>query len=213
SAYCSLLPASRSGFTSNDSHAAPFCRRRLPETAMPHSAETPAPPYFAVIFTSIRSSSDPEGYGKTAERMLELARQQPGFLGVESAHGEDGLGITVSYWSSLEAVRHWRAQAVHVVAQEQVRAKSYDRYWLRDRRDVLQHTVCRPQLCGRTFLGLQSACRRRLHARHGRHSPAGNSQRANVLAALLADAAALLVLRADNLDHELHCVCQRQRSA
>jgi heme-degrading monooxygenase HmoA len=66
-------------------------------------AKTPEPPYYAVIFTSLRTEGD-RGYGHMAERMSELAAQQPGFLGVESAHTADGLGITVSYWASEEAI-------------------------------------------------------------------------------------------------------------
>ena len=91
----------------------------------------PAPPYYAVIFTSERTAGDGESYEKTANRMLELARQQPGFLAVESARGEDGLGITVSYWESEEAIRQWRAHAEHLVAQQQGREKWYARFSLR----------------------------------------------------------------------------------
>jgi heme-degrading monooxygenase HmoA len=79
-------------------------------------APTTAPPYYAVIFTSTRTDVD-EGYGAMADRMVELAAQQPGFLGVESARGADGLGITVSYWNSLEAIAAWKAQGEHRVAQ------------------------------------------------------------------------------------------------
>jgi len=91
----------------------------------------PTPPYYAVIFTSLRSSAHDEGYAVTAERMVELAQQQPGYLGIESARGDDGLGITVSYWSSLEAIRAWREHAEHRLAQENGRAKWYARYSLR----------------------------------------------------------------------------------
>src|SRR5262245_58463486 len=98
---------------------------------MPEPAQPPVPPYFAVIFTSVRSSADPTGYATTSERMMELARQQAGFLGVESVRNADGLGITVSYWTSLEAIRAWRQHAEHVLAQQQGRAKWYDRYALR----------------------------------------------------------------------------------
>jgi heme-degrading monooxygenase HmoA len=79
-------------------------------------ANTPEPPYYAVIFTSTRTPVD-EGYAEVAARMEELAVQQPGFLGVESARGADGLGITVSYWSSLEAIAAWKAQGEHRIAQ------------------------------------------------------------------------------------------------
>jgi len=98
---------------------------------MAELASTPAPPYYAVVFTSIRLPGDDEGYAATADQMLELAREQPGFLGVESARGDDGLGITVSYWSSLEAIRAWREHAEHRLAQEQGRAKWYRSYALR----------------------------------------------------------------------------------
>jgi heme-degrading monooxygenase HmoA len=66
-------------------------------------AKTPEPPYYAVIFTSQRTEGD-GGYGHMAERMIDLAAMQPGFLGVESVRGSEGVGITVSYWSSEEAI-------------------------------------------------------------------------------------------------------------
>jgi heme-degrading monooxygenase HmoA len=84
-----------------------------------------------VIFSSRRTPADPEGYAATSERMVELARQQPGFLGVESVRGEDGLGITVSYWESAESIRGWHEQAEHRLAQAQGRARWYERFELR----------------------------------------------------------------------------------
>lgn len=93
-------------------------------------AKTPEPPYYAVIFTSQRSDVD-EGYGKVADRMVELAAQQPGFLGVESSRDAAGLGITVSYWASLEAIAAWRAHAEHRVAQASGRKKWYSHFELR----------------------------------------------------------------------------------
>ena len=96
-----------------------------------YPAKTPQPPYFAVIFTSILKGDDPEGYAATAKRMSELAREQPGFLGEESARGDDGLGITISYWSSEEAIRHWRQNSEHVLAQQTGRTRWYAKYDLR----------------------------------------------------------------------------------
>lgn len=90
-------------------------------------ANTPPPPYYAVIFTSRRTAVD-EGYDAVSDRMLELARQQAGFLGVESARGEDGLGITVSYWISEEAIAAWKAQAEHRIAQSNGRNKWYEHF-------------------------------------------------------------------------------------
>jgi heme-degrading monooxygenase HmoA len=87
----------------------------------------PAPPYYAVIFTSQRTAVD-EGYDATGERMAELAGQQPGFLGVESVRDANGLGITVSYWTSLEAIAAWRAHGEHRVAQASGRNKWYSHF-------------------------------------------------------------------------------------
>ncbi|WP_395610900.1 antibiotic biosynthesis monooxygenase family protein [Pseudomonas sp. B22129] len=86
-------------------------------------ANTPAAPYYAVIFSSLRTDGD-QGYGQAALRMLELAQAQPGFLGVESAR-EDGLGITVSYWASEAAILAWKQQAEHRAVREQGRATWY----------------------------------------------------------------------------------------
>ncbi len=93
-------------------------------------AQTPEPPYYAVIFTSQRTAGD-EGYGDMAELMVALAAQQPGFLGVESVRGADGVGITVSYWSSEEAIAAWRADAEHRLAREQGRSRWYAGFQVR----------------------------------------------------------------------------------
>jgi heme-degrading monooxygenase HmoA len=88
-------------------------------------------PYYAVVFTSLRTGIDDQGYAATAERMVQLASEQPGFLGVESARGTDRLGITVSYWDSLESIRRWREHAEHRLAQCDGKAKWYASYRLR----------------------------------------------------------------------------------
>lgn len=93
-------------------------------------ALTPEPPYYAVIFSSLRTLGD-HGYGEMAARMLELAARQPGFLGVESARGADGLGITVSYWKDLAAISAWKAVSEHREAQAQGRADWYSAYQVR----------------------------------------------------------------------------------
>jgi len=91
----------------------------------PALAATPQPPYWAVIFTSLRDERPGDGYGQTADRMVELGSRQPGFLGLESARGSDRLGVTVSYWSSLEAIAAWKAVAEHEAAQRAGRARWY----------------------------------------------------------------------------------------
>lgn len=93
-------------------------------------ARLPKPHYYAVIFSSVRTSGD-NGYGHTAERMVELAKKQPGYLGVESARGADGFGITVSYWESEEAIRNWKQHAEHLIAQETGIRHWYEHYELR----------------------------------------------------------------------------------
>jgi len=85
-------------------------------------AQTPKPPYFAVIFTSLRTEGD-NGYGAMAQKMVELASKQSGFLGVESAREE--VGITVSYWSDLESIKNWKANIEHLEAQRLGHEKWY----------------------------------------------------------------------------------------
>lgn len=95
---------------------------------MAEIASTPAPPYYAVIFTSLRTD-DGEGYAEMADRMVELAQLQEGFLGVESVR--DGLGITVSYWRSLDAIKRWKANVEHLAAQRLGRERWYEAFRVR----------------------------------------------------------------------------------
>ena len=87
--------------------------------------------YYAVVFTSQRAAGERAEYEATANRMLELARDMPGFLDVESARSEDGGGITVSYWQDLESIRRWREHAEHRAAQHLGRTRWYQWYKLR----------------------------------------------------------------------------------
>jgi len=91
-------------------------------------AKTPTAPYYAVIFSNLRTARE-ESYDSTAQRMEALAAQQPGFLGIESVR--DGLGITVSYWESLDAISAWKAQGEHLLAQQNGRDKWYQNYKVR----------------------------------------------------------------------------------
>ncbi|MAX81712.1 MAG: antibiotic biosynthesis monooxygenase [Crocinitomicaceae bacterium] len=88
-------------------------------------AQTPSPPYYAVIFTSIRTDKE-DDYAQTARLMLELAQQQDGFLGIESAR--DTLGITVSYWRDLASIQNWKQQTDHLVAQQKGKTDWYKHY-------------------------------------------------------------------------------------
>jgi heme-degrading monooxygenase HmoA len=96
----------------------------------PGFASTPEPPYVAVIFTS-RMNADNGGYADMAAEMVALAKDQPGFLGVESVRNNEGVGITVSYWRDEESVRAWKAVDRHRTAQAAGRAKWYEHYEVR----------------------------------------------------------------------------------
>jgi heme-degrading monooxygenase HmoA len=93
-------------------------------------AATPEPPYYAVIFTSRRTAGD-RGYGAMAGRMVALAAGQPGFLGVESARGADGLGITVSYWRDEASIAAWKRHTEHQQAQRVGQQTWYADYHVR----------------------------------------------------------------------------------
>lgn len=86
------------------------------------------PPYYAVIFTSVRTEIE-EGYSEMADLMLTLAQQQEGFLGIESARSE--VGITVSYWEDLESIKNWKQNLDHLVAQQKGREQWYRSYTTR----------------------------------------------------------------------------------
>ena len=88
-------------------------------------ANTPKPPYYAIIFSSIRTEGD-NGYSAMADLMVELPSQQDGFIGVESARNE--LGITVSYWKDLESIRKWKQHSEHLIAQIKGRTEFYKHY-------------------------------------------------------------------------------------
>ena len=105
---------------------------------MSEFANTPKPPYYAVIFTSLRTDED-EGYADMAERLMAAARNAPGFLGAESAR--DGLGITVSYWTDLESIARWKADAVHAEAQRLGRERWYASFMTRVARVERDHAL------------------------------------------------------------------------
>lgn len=94
-------------------------------------ATTPQPPYYAVIFSSVRTAQNDQGYGSAADRMMQLASDQPGYLGVDSVRDASGVGITVSYWSNEEAISAWRRHAEHTIVREQGRKSWYAQYELR----------------------------------------------------------------------------------
>ncbi|MGB1269067.1 MAG: antibiotic biosynthesis monooxygenase family protein [Flavobacteriaceae bacterium] len=85
-------------------------------------------PYYAVIFTSKRTDGD-NGYSKMAEQMEILAKQQPGYLGIESASSD--IGITVSYWKNLDAIKNWKDNAAHIYAQNKGKSDWYSWYKVR----------------------------------------------------------------------------------
>ncbi|MCW3086233.1 MAG: hypothetical protein JWP12_3599 [Bacteroidetes bacterium] len=91
-------------------------------------SKTPAPPYYAVIFTSEKMADD-NGYSEMSDHMMNLSEQQDGFLGIESVREE--LGITVSYWRDLESIKKWKMHTDHIQAQQKGRANWYKNYKVR----------------------------------------------------------------------------------
>ncbi len=93
-------------------------------------APLPAPPYYAVIFSSLLSD-DSAGYGQMAARMAALAAEQPGYIGAESVRDSNGFGITVSYWRDADALAAWKRNVEHLAAQKMGKARWYRHYALR----------------------------------------------------------------------------------
>lgn len=93
-------------------------------------ANTPEPPYYAVIFASQRTDKE-DGYAEMASLLEQLAPEQPGYLGAEFARDASGFGITVSYWKDLDAIAHWKAEATHLRAQQLGKRDWYEGFELR----------------------------------------------------------------------------------
>ncbi len=93
-------------------------------------SNTPVPPYFSVAFTSTLVA-EAKGYDLEAEKMVRLASQQEGFLGIESVRDASGFGITISYWTSLKAIGIWKQQADHLLAQQRGKSDWYSEYKVR----------------------------------------------------------------------------------
>lgn len=94
-------------------------------------ASTPKPPYYVVTFASQRSDSDAEEYNAIGEKLDSLAREQPGFLGVESTRDSNGFGITLSYWKDRQSIINWKQNADHLVAQQLGKEKFYENFTTR----------------------------------------------------------------------------------
>ena len=110
---------------------------------MPEPAQPPEPPYFAVIFTSMRREQPGDGFAEADEQLFALAQGHPGFLGYETAD-TDGLGITVSYWESEAAIAAWKAVTEHRAAQDKGRARWFDSYQVRVARVERAYDFSRP---------------------------------------------------------------------
>lgn len=98
---------------------------------MKHFVRPPKPGDYAVIFTSQRAVGDAAAYGAMADRMVELAAQQPGFVGVESVRDAAGFGVTISYWESEQAIRNWKVNTEHLEAQRRGKSDWYAHFDLR----------------------------------------------------------------------------------
>lgn len=93
--------------------------------------KTPEPPYYIAVFTSQRTGVDDDSFAAMVERMVEIVRQQVGFLAMESAEGADGIGIVVAYWKDDESIKKWKLQMEHRDAQRLGRERWLKRYRVR----------------------------------------------------------------------------------
>ena len=93
-------------------------------------ARLPAPPYYVVTFSSQRTEGD-NGYGDMADKMVDMAQLQTGYLGIESARSPDGFGITNSFWADEDSIRNWKRVVDHLAAQKQGRELWYQHYEVR----------------------------------------------------------------------------------
>ena len=114
----------------------------------PRLAATPEPPYWVVIFTSRRNGRDEGGYAKMAAAMAELAPSQPGYLGIESTRDAEGVGITLSYWASEQAIRDWKRVAAHLQAQRLGHERWYDDFVTRVARVERAYTKATSERAG-----------------------------------------------------------------
>ena len=110
----------------------------------PAIASDPESHYYAVIFTSTLSGQDRETYSQIGQRMEDLARDQPGFLGIESTRNAQGLGITISYWKTKQAIQEWKLHAEHVMAREMGRSTWYNHFHVRIAKVEREYSFQRP---------------------------------------------------------------------
>ncbi|MFT5750576.1 MAG: heme-degrading monooxygenase HmoA [Flavobacteriales bacterium] len=83
------------------------------------------PPYYAVIFTT-KQTAVTAGYTETTDHMEALAKEHAGYLGMDHARSE--IGITISYWETLEDIARWKAQRDHLKAQQKGIKEWYEHY-------------------------------------------------------------------------------------
>jgi len=111
-------------------------------------AATPEPPYWVVIFTSRRTGEDAEGYARMAAAMEALAQGQPGYLGLESVRDAEGVGVTLSYWASEQAIHDWKRVAAHAEAQRLGHERWYTDFVLRVARVERDYTLATSERAG-----------------------------------------------------------------
>jgi heme-degrading monooxygenase HmoA len=113
-------------------------------------ATTPEPPYWVVMFTSRHSGADRDAYERMGDAMVALAAKQPGFLGVESTRDAEGVGITLSYWASEQAIHDWKRVAAHAEAQRLGHERWYEDFALRVARVERAYTKATSERAGLT---------------------------------------------------------------
>jgi heme-degrading monooxygenase HmoA len=84
---------------------------------------------YVVIFRSTRKIDDGQLYLEWSEKMEKLVKSIDGYkqhFGFRDADTREG--VTISYFSSLEAISQWKSLADHKTAQQLGRDSFYEEY-------------------------------------------------------------------------------------
>src|SRR6478672_6812469 len=98
---------------------------------MPFISKTPKPPYYAVIFTSINADVDHTEHTEMYQRMVKIAQNYQGYLGIEPARNPDGSGVAAVYWRDHESILAFARDPEHLIAKKKGREIWYSHYFIR----------------------------------------------------------------------------------
>jgi heme-degrading monooxygenase HmoA len=87
-----------------------------------------APGQVVTVFRSRLREDAAPGYHDTADEMLALARQMPGFVDFKSFHADDGERVSLVTFADQASQDGWREHVAHREAQRRGRADWYAAY-------------------------------------------------------------------------------------